>query len=50
MKFCKAGDALRRIIQHIQKDELTGFEKTVYKKVFAGSFSKKMYRMYEYKG
>jgi len=31
-------------------NELTGFEKTVYKKVFAGSFSKKMYRMYEYKG
>jgi len=31
-------------------DELTGFEKAIYKKVFAGSFSKKMYRMYEYKG
>ena len=31
-------------------DELTRFEKTVYKKVFAGKFSKKMYRMYEYKG
>lgn len=31
-------------------NELTGFEKTVYKKVFAGSFSKKMYRMYEFKG
>ena len=31
-------------------DELTGFEKAVYKKVFAGSFSKKMYRMYEFKG
>ena len=31
-------------------DELTGFEKAIYKKVFAGSFSKKMHRMYEYKG
>ena len=31
-------------------DELTGIEKTIYKKVFAGSFSKKMYRMYEFKG
>ena len=30
-------------------DELTGLEKAVYKKVFAGSFSKKMYRMYEYR-
>ena len=31
-------------------NELTGIEKTIYKKVFAGKFSKKMYRMYEYKG
>ena len=31
-------------------NELTGLEKAIYKKVFAGSFSKKMYRMYEYKG
>lgn len=30
-------------------NELTGLERTIYKKVFAGSFSKKMYRMYEYK-
>lgn len=30
-------------------DELKGLEKTIYKKVFAGSFSKKMYRMYEFK-
>ena len=31
-------------------NDLTGLEKAIYKKVFAGSFSKKMYRMYEYKG
>lgn len=31
-------------------NDLAGLEKTVYKKVFAGSFSKKMYRMYEFKG
>lgn len=30
-------------------NELTGFEKVIYKKVFAGSFAKKMYRMYEFK-
>lgn len=30
-------------------NELTGLEKGIYKKVFAGGFSKKMYRMYEYK-
>lgn len=31
-------------------NELCGMEKMIFKKVFAGSFSKKMYRMYEYKG
>lgn len=31
-------------------NELIGFEKVIYKKVFAGSFAKKMYRMYEFKG
>lgn len=31
-------------------NELCGMEKAVFKKVFAGKFSKKMYRMYEYKG
>ena len=30
-------------------NELQGIEKVIYKKVFAGSFSRKMYRMYEYK-
>ena len=31
-------------------NELCGMEKAVFKKVFAGKFSKKMYRMYEFKG
>ena len=31
-------------------NELSGMEKAIFKKVFAGSFSKKMYRMYEFKG
>lgn len=31
-------------------DELTGMEKVIFKKVFAGSFSKKMYRLYEFVG
>ena len=31
-------------------NELCGMEKMIFKKVFAGSFSKKMYRMYEFKG
>lgn len=30
-------------------NELRGMEKAIFKKVFAGSFSKKIYRMYEYK-
>ena len=30
-------------------EELKGMERKVFKKVFAGSFSKKMYRLYEYK-
>ena len=30
-------------------DELSGLEKTIFAKLFAGSFSKKLYRMYEYK-
>ena len=30
-------------------DELKGMEKLIYKKVFAGSFAKKIYRLYEYK-
>ena len=30
-------------------NELRGMEKAIFRKVFAGSFSKKMYRMYEYK-
>ncbi len=30
-------------------NELRGIEKGIFKKVFAGSFSKKIYRMYEYK-
>ena len=30
-------------------NELCGMEKMIFKKVFAGRFSKKMYRMYEYK-
>ncbi len=30
--------------------ELDGIEKIVFKKVFGGKFSKKMYRLYEYKG
>lgn len=29
-------------------DELKGMEKLIYKKVFAGSFAKKIYRLYEY--
>lgn len=29
-------------------DELKGSEKTIFKKVFGGKFSKKMYRLYEY--
>lgn len=29
-------------------DELTGMEKAVFKRVFGGTFSKKMYRLYEY--
>ena len=31
-------------------NELSGMEKAIFKKVFAGSFAKKMYRMYEFKG
>lgn len=30
-------------------DELKGMEKAIFKKVFAGSFSKKMYRIYEFR-
>ena len=30
-------------------DELEGFEKKIFQKVYGGSISKKMYRMYEYK-
>lgn len=30
-------------------DELCGFEKCVFKKLYAGNFSKKLYRLYEYK-
>ena len=30
-------------------DELKGMEKKIFQKVFAGSFSKKMYRLYEYR-
>ena len=30
-------------------DELSGMEKTIFKKVFAGGMSKKMYRLYEYR-
>ena len=29
-------------------DELKGVEKAIFKKVFGGKFSKKMYRLYEY--
>lgn len=30
-------------------EELNGYEKAIFKKVFAGKFSKKMYRLYEYR-
>ena len=30
-------------------DELTGMEKSIFKKIFAGGMSKKMYRLYEFK-
>lgn len=30
-------------------DELNGFEKHIFKKLFAGNFSKKLYKLYEYK-
>ncbi len=30
-------------------DQLSGFEKTVFSKLYAGGFSKKLYRMFEYK-
>jgi O-methyltransferase involved in polyketide biosynthesis len=29
-------------------DELHGFEKALFKKLYAGTFSKKLYKMYEY--
>jgi hypothetical protein len=29
-------------------DQLQGMEKTIFQKLFAGSFAKKMYRLYEY--
>ena len=29
-------------------DELNGFEKFIFAKLYAGSFSKKLYRLYEY--
>ena len=31
-------------------DELSGMERAVFRKVFGGKFSKKMYRLYEYRG
>ena len=30
--------------------ELKGMEKTIFKRIFAGSFAKKIYRLYEYQG
>ena len=30
-------------------NELEGFEKTIFKKLYSGGIAKKMYRMYEYK-
>ena len=29
-------------------DELKGFEKAVFRKLYAGNFAKKLYRLYEY--
>ena len=31
-------------------NELKGIEKSVFKRVFAGKFSKKLYRLYEFAG
>ena len=33
----------------IHIDELKGFEKKIFAKLYAGNFSKKLYRLYEYK-
>ena len=39
----------REMTPEIYVNELKGMEKTIFKKIYAGKISKKMYRLYEYK-
>lgn len=51
----EAGTRLRYVREHemtpgIMMDELTGMERTIFRKLYGGKLARKMYRMYEYEG
>jgi len=49
------GTGLHYVREHemtpeIMVDELTGMERTIFRKVYGGEMARKMHRMYEYEG
>ena len=37
------------VSMYMKEDELSGMEKRIFEKLYAGSFAKKLYRLYEYR-